>query len=142
MSACTLQSCSSYSCNFVATRSSTTSIAQCGNAWHFASGCIPSRESAQVDMTLMYYIRSQTTVLYEMTAICLSDNCNNFTTFIQLKNALTANPDLSCLINDTSSSTTSSSTISTTTSKSPVDHILMNNKLFIFIIFFLLHIKQ
>lgn len=151
MSACTVEYCTSSSCSFVATHGSITSIAQCGNSWFFTSGCISSLETAEVDMTLMYYLRSQNTVLYQMKAICHNNYCNSFSTFIQLKNAITIYPDLTCLINETSSSTTSSSTIptgsttsastvSTTTSTSPVDYILMNNKLFIIIIFFLIYI--
>jgi hypothetical protein len=114
ISDCDLTPCPSHSCNFVATRSSTTGPSQCDGGWRFTSGCIPSREPAQVDMTLMYYIRSKTVVTYQMEATCLSDNCNNFTTFQQLKDAVTVDPDLSCLLNDTSSSTTFSSTSSTT----------------------------
>jgi hypothetical protein len=154
MSACDIIPCPNHACNFVATRSSTTSTPQCGTGWHFASGCTPSRESARIDMNIMYYIRSQTTVLYQMAAICLSDNCNNFTTFTQLKDAITVDPDLSCLIDDINSttstvSTTSSSTTAvtstvsttststtTTTLSSSVDYIFLNNKLFILIIFF------
>jgi hypothetical protein len=115
MSNCEFISCPNYSCNFVARRGSTTGLAQCNSGWHFSSNCILSREPAQVDMTIMYYIRSKTIVLYQMVAICLSDNCNNITTFQQLKDAVTVDPDLSCLIDDTSSSTTYSSTSSTTT---------------------------
>jgi hypothetical protein len=154
MSECVLENCLSRACRFIATRSTPTSTAQCGNTWHFTSSCNPSLEYAQVDMTLMYYIRSQTMFLYQMAAICLGDNCNNFATFLQLKNAITVDPDLSCLINDTTSSststsispistTTSISPISTTTPRSSADYILMNDKLFIFIIFFSsLFIKQ
>jgi len=114
ISDCDVTPCLTHSCNFVATRSSTTGPSQCDGGWHFTSGCILSREPAQVDMTLMYYIRSKTVVIYQMEATCLSDNCNNFTTFKQLKDAVTVDPDLSCLLNDTSSSTTFSSTLSTT----------------------------
>jgi hypothetical protein len=140
MSNCGLTPCPNYSCNFVATRSSPTSTAQCNNGWHFTSGCILSRELAQVDMTLMYYIRSKTTVLYQMEAICLSDNCNNISIFKQLKDAITVDPDLSCLINETSStttstvSTTSNPSMTTTTSSSSAKRILINRKLFILII--------
>jgi len=133
MSDCELIPCPNYACNFVATRSSTTSIGQCNSGWHFNSGCPPSTEPAQVDMTLMYYIRSKTVVIYQMEATCLSDNCNNFTTFKQLKDAITVDPDLSCLINDASSSTTSGPI--TTTLGSSAEQILMNRKLFILIIF-------
>jgi len=147
MSNCGLTSCPNYACSFVATRSSPTSTAQCNNGWHFTSGCILSRELAQVDMTLMYYILSKTTVLYQMEAICLSDNCNNIMTFKELKDAITVDPDLSCLINETSSTTTSavsttsslptttsSPSMTTTTSSSYAKQILINRKLFILII--------
>jgi hypothetical protein len=152
MSACILENCPTHACNFIATRNSPGSIAQCGTTWHFSSGCIPSREYAQVDMTMMYYIRSQTNFLYQMAGVCLSDNCNNFTTFLQLKNAITVDPDLSCLINSTTGSTittpastiattTPTSTIATTTQPSSVDRILMNKKLCIFFLFLYKTIK-
>jgi cobalamin biosynthesis Mg chelatase CobN len=89
--------------------------AECDEGWHFRSSCILSREPAQVDMTLMYYLRSKTIVLYQMEATCLSDNCNNFTTFKQLKEAITVDPNLSCFINDTLPVTLSSTTPPTTT---------------------------
>lgn len=147
MSSCASISCPNYACNFVATRGSNTSITLCNNEWHFTSGCILSRELAQVDMTLMYYIRSKTIALYQMETICRNDNCNSITTFKQLKDAITVDPDLSCLINDTSSSTTistptsttttSTSTLTTTTtiSGSSSKQILIGMKLFIVVIF-------
>jgi hypothetical protein len=116
ISDCDIVPCPNHACNFVATRSPTTGPAQCDGGWHFTSSCILSREPAQVDMTLMYYINSKTIVLYQMEATCLSDNCNNFTTFKQLKDDITVQPNLSCLINDTMPSTLSSTISSTTTS--------------------------
>ncbi|CAF0735136.1 unnamed protein product [Rotaria sordida] len=155
MSACSVTPCPNHACNFVATRNSTTSLGQCSSGWHFTSGCILSREPAQVDMTLIYYIRSKTSFLYQMAAVCLNDNCNNFTTFKQLKDAVTVDPDLTCLLDNTSSSTTSTSIlptitssrtssstvtqISTTTSSSSTEQIFINIKLFIFIVFFFLY---
>jgi hypothetical protein len=150
ISKCEITPCVNGACNFVATRGSPTSTAQCNSGWHFTSNCILPRESALVDMTLMYYIRSQTIVLYQMAAVCLGDNCNNITTFKQLKDAVTVDPDLSCLTNDTSSSTTTTtSTISTpsitsnpttTTPSSSAEDIFINRKLFILIILFSLYI--
>lgn len=141
MSACGTTACPDGSCNFVATRYSSSSTAQCGDTWHFTSGCIPSREPSQVDMTLMYYINSGTTKVYQMEAICHTDNCNNFNTFTQLKNALSIDPDLSCLVSSTIASSTHSSSTSTnpttaTTSRNFADHISMNNTPWIFMIFF------
>ncbi|CAF2797824.1 unnamed protein product [Rotaria sp. Silwood2] len=126
MSTCSMVACPNHACNFVATRNSSTSVAKCGGGWHFTSGCILSREYASVDMTLIYYIHSNTSFLYQMKAVCLNDNCNNFTTFRQLKDAVTVDPDLTCLLNNfTSISTTSrptsstaSGTYSTTSSRS------------------------
>ena len=144
MSNCEPSPCPNYACNFVATRNSPTSIAQCNTDWHFSSNCIRSKESAQVDMTLMYYLQSQAIVAYQIQAICLTNNCNNFTTFLQLKDAITVDPDLSCLVNDTFSTTTkttsskptTTTTTTTTTSKSPgtSEGCLIKTNLFINII--------
>ncbi|CAM4820527.1 unnamed protein product [Rotaria magnacalcarata] len=71
MSNCTKQLCQSHACGFVATRNSPSSIAQCNAAWHYSSYCMGSREVAQVDMTLIYYIRSKSFYIYQMEAICL-----------------------------------------------------------------------
>ncbi|CAF1145059.1 unnamed protein product [Rotaria magnacalcarata] len=108
MSNCTKQLCQSHACGFVATRNSPSSIAQCNAAWHYSSYCMGSREVAQVDMTLIYYIRSKSFYIYQMEAICLSNDCNNMTTFKQLKDAVTVDPDLTCLIDYSNSSTTTS----------------------------------
>ena len=168
MTDCELLPCYNDACNFVATRSSTTGPAECDGGWHFRSGCILSREPAQVDMTLMYYLGSKTTVIYQMEAICLSDSCNNFTTFRQLKNAVTVDPDLSCFINGTNPSTitpasstavtgtgstssgaSTTATVSaatttrgstTTPTPSSGEQNFLNAKLFIFIIFFFFYI--
>ncbi|CAF1010911.1 unnamed protein product [Adineta steineri] len=110
MSKCQPTNCPQYSCNFVATRQS--------GGWRFSSGCILSRVPAQVDMTLMYYINSEKTVVYQMEATCLSDNCNTISTFKQLKDAIGVDPDLSCLANINTTSTTSTSTSSVSPSGS------------------------
>ncbi|CAF0845123.1 unnamed protein product [Rotaria sp. Silwood1] len=115
MSTCSFVPCPAHACNFVATRNSTTSLAQCGSGWHFTSGCILSKEPASVDMTLIYYIRSKTSFLYQMAAVCLNNNCNNITTFKQLKDAVTVDPDLTCLLDNKTTSTTPRPTVSTTT---------------------------
>lgn len=112
MSACTIEPCPNHACGFVATRDSPTSTAQCGTGWHFSSYCVGSREPAQIDMTLIYYIGSKTTYLYQMAAACLNNNCNNVTVFKQLKDAITIDPDLTCLIDYTNATTT---TISSST---------------------------
>ncbi|CAF0887313.1 unnamed protein product [Adineta steineri] len=110
MSKCPPTNCPQYSCNFVATRQS--------GGWRFSSGCILSRVPAQVDMTLMHYINSDKLVVYQMEATCLSNNCNTITTFKQLKDAITVDPDLSCLPNINTTSTTSTSTSSVSPSGS------------------------
>lgn len=117
MSDCGYTPCPQHSCNLVATRVATTGPVQCDGGWHFTSGCIQSREPAQVEMTVMHYIRSNTTVIYQMEAICNSDNCNNLMTFKGLKDALKVDPDLTCL-SASNTTTTSSSSTSTTTSSS------------------------
>ena len=141
MSACSTTPCSSYSCNFVATRHSPRSIEQCGNDWRFTSGCILSQEPAQVDMILMYYIDSNTVDLYEMQAICRSDNCNNVNTFVQLKNNITIDPDFSCLFptTTTTSTSTTSNPTTATTSTNFADRIQMNGTLLILMIFLFIY---
>lgn len=87
-------------------------------------------------MTLMYYIDSNTLDLYEMEAICRSDNCNNFNTFVQLKNNITIDPDLSCLFPTT---TTTLASTTATTSPSFADRIQMNGTLLILMIFLFIY---
>ena len=114
MSDCHFVPCLNHACSFVATRVSGSSSAQCSGGWHFTSDCLLSEEPAQVDMTLMYYIRSNTSILYQMTSVCLTDNCNNISVFKELESSITVNPDLSCLI-DFNATTIFSSTTTTTT---------------------------
>ncbi|CAF0794401.1 unnamed protein product [Adineta ricciae] len=118
MSSCQQTLCPQHTCNFVATRSSTTGPAQCDGGWHFTSGCILSNEPAQVQMSIMYYIRSKTKVIYQLEATCHSDNCNNFTTFRQLKNDVTVDPDLTCLTSITTTTSLSTSSVSTSSTSS------------------------
>ncbi|CAF3061980.1 unnamed protein product [Rotaria socialis] len=108
MSNCTKEPCLNHACGFVATRNSPSSTKQCNAGWHYSSYCMGSREVAQVDMTLIYYIRSKSFYIYQMEAVCLRNDCNNMTTFKQLKDAVTVDPDLTCLIDSSNSSTTTS----------------------------------
>lgn len=141
MSACGTTPCPGFSCSFVAARYSPRSVEQCGNNWRFNSFCIRSPESAQVDITLMYYINSNTLDLYEMEGICRGDKCNNFNTFLQLKSNITIDPDFSCLFSTTTDSSTTTST--STTSPSFADSIHVNDKLLILMIFlFIYQIKN
>ena len=105
---CVSEPCASHTCGFVATRVSSLNPQQCPSGWRFASFCIGSREPAQVDMTLMYYIQSKTSVVYQLEANCLSDNCNSPATFKQLKDAITVESNLDCLIGSSNSSISTS----------------------------------
>ena len=107
---CVSELCASHACGFVATRASPLDPQQCQRGWRFASFCIGSREPAQVDMTLMYYLQSKKSVVYQLEAICLSDNCNSPATFKQLKDNITVESNLDCLLGNSNSSTTSTST--------------------------------
>ena len=99
MSNCQIEACPSHTCWFLASQNSPRNLSNCGNQWAFSSGCRQSADEAQVDMTLMYYIRTRMTVLNEMEAVCRNENCNNFTVFKQLKDAIRVNPNLNCLSN-------------------------------------------
>ena len=114
ISGCVSENCPNHACWLLATRNSSGSA----NRWRFRAGCLGSREAAEVDMSIMYYIRSQTTVIYQLRATCLTDNCNNFTTFQLLKADLTVVPDLTCFITSSNSSTIGPTTSPTETGSS------------------------
>jgi hypothetical protein len=119
MDHCISEDCRNHACGLMVSRSnSSNGNIPNGNRWYFKGSCRSSREPASIDLTLIHYIRSKTSVIYQMEAVCLSDNCNNFSTFQQLKDALSIRPDLACLTTKDNTSTTVftlSSTVRTST---------------------------
>ncbi|CAF1468776.1 unnamed protein product, partial [Didymodactylos carnosus] len=94
MSGCTKQYCLTNACSLVVSRN--TNNPTC--PYTMRSKCYDlGYPPIHVNMTLVYYYNSDKKVIYTMDVICHKDNCNDYSTYKALENALSVNPDLACL---------------------------------------------